>query len=74
MKVEIINVSVKSGEKDGKSWVLSNVHIKTDKGDIVELQIWKAVTVPVGSIATLVFEGRYNYKTRQFFGVPSDLV
>lgn len=74
MKVEVLNVNYRNGVKDGKEWHLSSVHVKTDKGDIVEIPVWKKLDVKPGSLVSLVFEGRYSYKTRQFFGVVSDLV
>ena len=74
MQVEVLNVKHRNGVKDGKGWHLSSVHVKTDKGDIVEIPVWKKLDVQPGSLVTLVFEGRYSYKTKQFFGVVSDLV
>ena len=74
MQVEVLNVKHRNGVKDGKEWNLSSVHVKTDKGDIVEIPVWKKLDVHPGSLVTLVFEGRYSYKTKQFFGVVSDLV
>lgn len=74
MQVQILNVKHRSGVKEGKLWTLSSVHVKTDKDDIVELSVWKKIEVPVGSRCELLFEGRYSYKTKQFFGVVVDLV
>lgn len=75
MNVEIVNVAHRSGVKEGKSWDLTTVHVKTDKQEIVEVKVWKKLSsLQVGSMAKLVFEGRYSYKTKQFFGVVSDIV
>lgn len=73
MQVEVVNVSHRSGTKEGKAWSLSTVHVRTPLGDLVEVKFWKHVDVKVGDVRNIVFEGRYSYKTKSIFGVAVDL-
>jgi hypothetical protein len=73
MLVEIMNVNHRYGMKDGKRWDLTSVHVKTDKNDVVEVKVWKELPqLKAGMMASIVFEGKYSYKTKQFFGVVTD--
>lgn len=73
MLVEIINVAHRSGLKDGKKWDLSTVHVRTMQNEIVEIKVWLALDPKLkpGVHANIIFEGKYSFKTKQFYGQVS---
>lgn len=69
MKLEIVNVAVKTGtNKEGKPWTLSLVHVRTPKGDFVEVKVWNLVKVVPGSMAEPEWELRTDFKTKTVVG------